>query len=102
MRYKNTDTSLERIGRELGVSYVLEGSVRQSGGRVRVTAQLVNVADQMPLWSDSVERPAGDILALQSDLAQAMATEIGIQLVPDARRRRARRAPSTPPPTRRI
>jgi TolB-like protein/Tfp pilus assembly protein PilF len=90
MRYKNTQLSIGAIGRELGVSCVVEGSVRQSGGRVRVTVHLVDVTDQTPCWSYTLERAAGDILSLQRDLANAIATEIGVQLVP------AERKPPTP------
>ena len=82
MRYKHTDKRIDAIGRELGVSYVLEGSVRRSGDRVRVTAQLVLITDQAQVWADSFERQVGDILALQSDFAHAIATQIGIQLAP--------------------
>ena len=82
MRYKHTDKSIEMIGRELGVSYVLEGSVRRAGDRVRVTAQLVQVLDQAHVWADSFERQVGNILALQSDFAHAIATQIGVQLAP--------------------
>lgn len=82
MRYKRTDKTIDVIGRELGVSYVLEGSVRQAGNRVRVTAQFVQVADQTPVWTRTFERSIGDILALQSDVAHAIAIQIGITLSP--------------------
>jgi TolB-like protein/Tfp pilus assembly protein PilF len=82
MRYKHADKSIEVIGRELGVSYVLEGSVRRAGDRVRVTAQLVQVEDQTHLWAHSFERVVGDILVLHTDFAQAIATQIGVQLAP--------------------
>jgi TolB-like protein/tetratricopeptide (TPR) repeat protein len=83
MRYKHTDKSIERIGQELSVSHALEGSVRRAGNRVRVTAQLVQVADQTHLWAQSFDRAVGDILALQADVARAVAREIGIQLTPE-------------------
>src|SRR5207237_2496916 len=60
MRYKHTEKGIEAIGRELGVSHVLEGSVRRAAGRIRVTAQLIQVSDQTQLWADSFERPVGD------------------------------------------
>jgi TolB-like protein/Tfp pilus assembly protein PilF len=90
MRYKRTDKSIAMIGRELNVSHALEGSVRRSGSRVRVTAQLILVADETHVWSQSFERPAGDILALQADVARAIAREIGIQLTPQQQSRLAR------------
>jgi TolB-like protein/Flp pilus assembly protein TadD len=87
MRYKHTEKGIEAIGRELGVSHVLEGSVRRAAGRIRVTAQLIQVSDQTHLWADSFERPVGDILALQAEFAQAIATQIGVQLTPRAQQR---------------
>jgi TolB-like protein/Flp pilus assembly protein TadD len=83
MRYKHTDKSIATIGQELGVSFVLEGSVRRAGDRVRVTAQLVHVADQAQVWADSFDRQVGNILALHSDFAHAIATQIGVQLAPN-------------------
>lgn len=89
MRYKDTDKSIEVIGRELRVAYVLEGSVRRAGCRVRVTAQLIQVEDQAHLWAHSFERAVGDILTLQSEFAHAIATQIGVQLAPQAQVRLA-------------
>jgi TolB-like protein/Flp pilus assembly protein TadD len=89
MRYKRTTKGIDAIGGELGVAYVLEGSVRQIGSRVRVTAQLVQVTDQTPVWSDTLERSVGDILALQSEIAQAIATQVGIELTPRGQQRLA-------------
>src|SRR2546427_824892 len=73
MQYKKTQKGMDQIGRELGVAYVLEGSLRRAGDRVRVSAQLIQVRDQTHLWADSYERDLRDILALQSDVAQAIA-----------------------------
>jgi TolB-like protein len=89
MKYKMTAKSVAEIGRELGVSYVLEGTVRRAGGRVRVTAQLVQVADQTHVWTETYDRDFGDILVLQSDIAQAIAKEIKIKLTPGAAMRLA-------------
>jgi TolB-like protein/Flp pilus assembly protein TadD len=96
MRYKQTDKSIEAIGRELGVSHVLEGSVRRAANRVRVTAQLIQVKDQTHTWAHSFERAVGDILALQSDIAQAIATEIGVQFTAHERVRLASPRPVDP------
>ncbi len=87
MQYKGTNKNLEEIGRELGVGYVLEGSVRRAGGRVRITAQLVQVNDQTSLWAESYDRDLSDILALQSEVAQAVAREIKIKLTPQEQAR---------------
>lgn len=96
MRYRHTEKTVEAIGRELGASLVLEGSVRHAAGRVRVTAQLVQVSDQTQLWSDSFERALGDILSLQNDLAHAIAAQIGVRLGPEERRRLASPKPVDP------
>ncbi len=90
MRYKNTNKTVAEIGRELGVSYLVEGSVRRGGSRVRVTAQLVQVRDQTHLWAESYERRYDDILMLQSDLARAVAKEIDVTLTPSEATRLAR------------
>jgi TolB-like protein/Flp pilus assembly protein TadD len=87
MRYKGSHKSVRRIGQELGVAYVLEGSVRLAGRRVRITAQLVQVSDQTHLWAREYDRGIGDILAIQSDVATAIASEIKIKLAPQAEAR---------------
>jgi TolB-like protein/tetratricopeptide (TPR) repeat protein len=89
MKYKMTAKTVAEIGRELGVSYALEGTVRRAGGRVRVTAQLVQVADQTHVWTETYDRDFGDILVLQSDIARAIAREIKIKLTPGAAMRLA-------------
>lgn len=82
MQYKNTRKTTLQIGRELQVSHVVEGSVRRARGRVRITAQLIQVSDQTHLWADSYERDTHDILALQNEVAQAIARQIQIKLIP--------------------
>jgi TolB-like protein/DNA-binding winged helix-turn-helix (wHTH) protein/Tfp pilus assembly protein PilF len=67
--YKGTHESVDQIGRELGVDYLLEGSVRRSGDRVKVTAQLIQVKDQTHLWADAYERRVADVLSLQDELS---------------------------------
>lgn len=89
MKYKSTRKTVAEIGRELAVSYVFQGSVRRAGNRVRVTAQLVQVSDQTHLWAEGYERSLGDILALQSDLARAIARQIRVKLTPGEERRLA-------------
>jgi TolB-like protein len=66
MRYKQTDTPIDQIGRELGVEYVLEGSARREGSRVRVSADLIQVRDQTQLWGDAFEREMAGILACRT------------------------------------
>ena len=76
MRYKDTQTPLPEIARELNVDAVVEGSVLRSGDRVRITAQLIRASDDRHLWGESYDRELRDILALQGAVAQAIAGEI--------------------------
>ena len=70
------------IARELNVDAILEGTVVQSGGRVRITTQLIRAHDERHLWSEKYERDLTDILALQSEVARAVARQIQIKLTP--------------------
>ncbi|HEY3972859.1 MAG TPA: winged helix-turn-helix domain-containing protein [Candidatus Sulfotelmatobacter sp.] len=80
MFYKQNPKPLDQIGRDLGVQYVLEGSVRRDPSRVRVTAQLIQVKDQTHLWARNYDRPAGDVLALQQEITQEIADEVELAL----------------------
>jgi TolB-like protein/Tfp pilus assembly protein PilF len=82
MQYKKTSKRVDEIGHELGVDYVVEGSVRRGNERIRVTAQLIQVSDQTKVWSESYESSVGDVLALQSEVARAIAGEIQLKLAP--------------------
>ena len=82
MRYKNRGVSLAQIGRELGVQFVLEGSARREGTRVRVTATLIDVRDQTRRWSDTFERELAGILALQGDVARGVSGSLALALLP--------------------
>jgi TolB-like protein/Flp pilus assembly protein TadD len=90
MKYKKSGRTIAEIGRELSVAYALEGSVRRSAGLVRITSQLVRVADQTQVWTQSFDRGFDDILRLQSDIAQAIAREIDIRFAPAEAARLAR------------
>jgi TolB-like protein/DNA-binding winged helix-turn-helix (wHTH) protein/Tfp pilus assembly protein PilF len=80
MQYKASSTPLARFARELGVQYVLEGSVRREGSRIRITAQLIRLDDQTHLWARQFDRDATDVLLIQSDIARAIADEIELTL----------------------
>ncbi len=84
MQYKGTTKNVQQIGRELGVGYILESSVRREANRVRITAQLVRVSDQTHVWAQSYERDVREILPLESEVTQAIAREIRIKLSPQA------------------
>jgi adenylate cyclase len=72
MSFKGTAKPIAQIGRELGVGYVLEGSVRHEGGRVRISAQVVEARDQHHVWADSYEEDLTDILRAQQRVAEAV------------------------------
>lgn len=82
LRYQNTKETAAQIGRELGVAYLLEGSVRRGGGRVRITAQLVRTAEQTNLWTETYERPLADVLGIQREIAERITHSLSIQLLP--------------------
>jgi TolB-like protein/DNA-binding winged helix-turn-helix (wHTH) protein/Tfp pilus assembly protein PilF len=80
MHYKGSPAPLEQIGRELGVQYVLEGSVRRDSGKVRISAQLIQMKDQTHLWARQYDRELSNLLVLQSEIAQEIADEIQTSL----------------------
>ena len=77
---KNEDDIFHKVGEQLHVNAVLEGSVRKAGEKLRITAQLVNVADGYHLWSEAYDRDMKDILAVQSDVAQRVVQALQLQL----------------------
>ena len=85
MHYKRTTKTIDEIGRELGVQYVLEGSVRREAGRVRVTAQLIQVKDQTHLWAESFERELSGVFLVQAEVAERVAGSLAIELLPERR-----------------
>ncbi len=87
MQFKSTTKGTAQIGSELGVSHVLEGSVRRVGERVRITAQLIRVSDESHLWAQSYERGLHDVLEVQAEVARAVAREIRIKLTPHEKQR---------------
>lgn len=81
-RYKGTNKNQDQIGQELGARYLLEGTVRRSGNRVRITAELVEAGKRDHVWSNSYDGNLEDVLTLQNRVAREIATEIRIQLSP--------------------
>jgi TolB-like protein len=79
--YRNKSVDAKQIGRELGVRYVLEGSVRRSGNRVRVTAQLIDAATDTHLWAERFDRDTGDLFALQNEITGRIANALNLELV---------------------
>jgi TolB-like protein/DNA-binding winged helix-turn-helix (wHTH) protein len=87
MRYKKTDKSLPQIARELDVDAVIEGTVQRSGGRTRITAQLIQGATDKHLWASSYDRSLEDALPLQGEIANEIAEEIRVKVTPQERLR---------------
>jgi serine/threonine-protein kinase len=83
--FKGRSEDLRAVGEKLGVATVLEGSVRKAGSRLRVTAQLINVADGYHLWSERYDRELVDVFALQDELAGAIATKLQLSLARSGR-----------------
>ncbi len=75
--YKGKPMDIRQIGRELGVKYVLEGTIQSMGERIRVTAQLVETASGSHVWSERYDRPVDDLFAVQDDVTQRIAATLG-------------------------
>src|SRR5256885_4552761 len=82
MPYRGKDKNVREIAQALGVSAVLEGSVRKSGNRVRVNVQLINALNDEHIWSDVYDRDLTDVFAIQTDLAKKIADELDAKLSP--------------------
>jgi TolB-like protein/DNA-binding SARP family transcriptional activator/Tfp pilus assembly protein PilF len=87
MRFKGTELPIRDIARELGVRYLLEGSVRREGDRIRITAQLIDASTDSQIWAESFDREARGIFEIQSEIAQRVATALRHQLSPADRAR---------------
>jgi adenylate cyclase len=91
--YKERAVDVKQVGRELGVRYVLEGSLRKSGGRVRVTAQLVETETANHVWAERYDRNLRDIFAVQDEITEAATVAIGAAIAEAEQQRAMRRAP---------
>lgn len=94
--FRERDKDVREIARALNVRYVLDGSVRRFGDRLRVHAQLVNAATGFELWSDSYDRPFADVLRVQEDIARAVARSLTVLLTRETSQRLARHAQFDP------
>jgi len=89
--YKGRTVKVDQVGRELGVRHVLEGSVRKAGGRVRITAQLVDARTGGHLWAERYDRDLEDIFALQDEVVQKIVAVLAVRLTEDEQDRLERR-----------
>src|SRR5437870_6869139 len=90
--YKGHAVDVKQVGREVGVRYVLEGSVRKAGNRIRVTAQLIEAETGNHVWAERYDRDLADIFAVQDEITQALTTAL-TPAIADAELRRAIRKP---------
>jgi adenylate cyclase len=79
-QYRGKDVDVKRLGRELGVKYVVEGSVRKSADRIRVTAQLINAETGNHLWAERFDRDLQDVFAVQDEVTQTIVSTLAIRL----------------------
>src|SRR5882724_10443389 len=93
---KNEDDIFRKVGEQLHVNAVLEGSVRKAGDKLRITAQLINVNDGFHLWSETYDRDMKDILAVQSDVARRVVEALQVQLGVDEARALAKKPTENP------
>ena len=96
MHYKASNKGIDQIGRELNVKFILQGGVRRAGGRLRISAQLVDVQDQTNLWAESYERSVTDVFAIQYDVARRIAQSLKFELLPSTREMLTTRATANP------
>ncbi len=89
--FKGKSVDVREIGRQLSVSAVLEGGIQRAADRLRITVQLINAADGCHLWSDRFDRAAGDVFAIQDEIAQSVAGALRIKLLADDEARLLRR-----------
>ena len=82
LRYKKGDTPIDRIGRDLGVEYVLEGSVERQANRVRVSTELIKAKDQTQIWAEAYDLDLSGFRAVQSEVAQGVARALALKLLP--------------------
>jgi TolB-like protein/Tfp pilus assembly protein PilF len=87
MKYKNAERNLREIADELGVTAVLEGSVRRAGDRVRITGQLIAAREDRHIWAETFDREMKDIFAIQTEVAQTIARELKARLSPEEQNR---------------
>jgi TolB-like protein/DNA-binding winged helix-turn-helix (wHTH) protein/Tfp pilus assembly protein PilF len=87
MQYKQAKKGVAQVSRELGVGYVLEGSIRRSGNSIRVTGQLIRSSDQTHLWAQSYDSDLGDVLKLESHIALEVASQIRLALSDETHQR---------------
>lgn len=96
MQYRHTAKDVRSIGAELGVAYVLDGSVRRAGARLRVTAQLVQTSDGTHIWADTYEQDLTDVIEIQTAIAERVGDSLSLELLSDRHVAHAKARQTTP------
>ncbi len=96
MEYRGTTKKIRQIGAELGVAWLLEGSVQRAGNKVRVTGQLINARTDEHVWAQSYDRDLTDVFAIQAELAQEIARALSVALSPQEKARLGRTVATNP------
>ena len=84
--YKGKPVKLQQVGQELGVDFILEGSVRKAGARVRITGQLISSKDAGHIWADRFDRELTDIFAIQDEITHAIVEQLRVKLQPQEKK----------------
>lgn len=95
-QYKEESLDYSKIAADLNVDYILEGSVRKSGGRVRISAKLIDVANNVHAWSERYDRDISDIFAIQDEIAQSIVAALRLKLLPGEKQAIERRGTDNP------
>ena len=94
-RYRGQDVDVQRVGRELGVQYIVEGSVRRMGNRIRITAQLIDTATGHHVWADRFDRNEEELFAVQDQVVKTIAATLVGRMQAAATERAQRKAPAS-------
>src|ERR1700675_5087585 len=94
--FRDKPVTAQQVGQQLDAGYVLEGSIRRAGSRVRITAQLVEVSTRHPVWAEPYDRHQGDVFAIQEEIARSLAQALRITLTPQEEQTIARRPTENP------
>jgi non-specific serine/threonine protein kinase len=96
LAFRDKPVTAQQVGQQLGAAYVLEGSIRRSGNRVRITAQLVEASTRHSVWAERFDRQLEDVFAIQEEIARSIAQALRITLTPQEEKRMARKPTENP------
>ena len=96
LAFRDKPVTAQQVGQQLGAAYILEGSIRRSGSRVRITAQLVEASTRHSVWADRYDRQMDDVFAIQEEIARSIAQALRITLTPQEEKTIARKATENP------